>query len=59
MWEAEATQRPRATAVRTYRADRWAALIDGLAFAPAGAALGLLLLAPAYGSAGWTIGLVR
>jgi hypothetical protein len=58
MWEAEATKRPRATAVRTYRADRWAALIDGFAFAPTGAALGLVLLAPAHGSAGWTIGLV-
>src|SRR5215831_18280713 len=56
IWGVPALERPGATAVSAYRADRRTTVIYGLACAPVGAFLGILVLAPAYGSAGWLAG---
>src|SRR5262249_1370797 len=56
IWGVPALERPGATAVSAYRADRRTTVIYGLACAPVGAFLGILVLAPAYGSACWLAG---
>jgi hypothetical protein len=58
LWVVPADQRPGATAGSTYRADRLTTVIYGLACSPLGALLGILVLSPAYGSAGWLVGTV-
>jgi len=56
LWGTPAAGRPAATAVSTYRADRRSTVIYGLACTPLGALVGILVLSPAYGSAGWLAG---
>ncbi|HET9896078.1 MAG TPA: hypothetical protein VFQ44_14215 [Streptosporangiaceae bacterium] len=56
MWVVPAVQRPATTAIGTYRAGRLTAIAYGLAWAPLGAFVGILIFSPIYGSTAWLAG---